>query len=134
MNRPESDHIGSPERNPAIHPIRLNVEQLSKLIYEALQPRERLMVLLDFGTGLRRGDLGGLRWEDISLEEKILTPKRSIVKQRIGKVKTEASRKSIPLDDVLVEELLAWRQETPYADDADYIFASPRMRGNSLTG
>jgi hypothetical protein len=29
------------------------------------------------------------------------------VKQRIGKVKTEASKKSIPLDDVLIEELLA---------------------------
>ncbi len=57
------------------------------------------MVLLDFGTGLRRGELSGLRWEDISFEEKILTPKRSIVKQRIGKVKTEASKKSIPLDE-----------------------------------
>jgi hypothetical protein len=31
--------------------------------------------------------------------------------ERIGKVKTEASKKSIPLDDVLIEELLAWRQE-----------------------
>ncbi len=87
------------------------------------------MVLLDFGTGLRRGELSGLRWEDICFEDKVLTPKRSIVKQRIGKVKTEASKKSIPLDDVLVEELLAWRQETPYAADSDYVFASPKMRG-----
>ena len=110
-------------------PIRLNVDQLSKLIYEALKPRERLMVLLDFGTGLRRGELSGLRWEDISFEEKVLTPRRSIVKQRIGKVKTEASKKSIPLDDVLIEDLLAWRQQTPYAADSDYVFASSRMRG-----
>jgi integrase len=58
-----------------------------------------------------------------------LIPKRSIVKQRIGKVKTEASKKSIPLDDVLIEELLGWRQETPYAQDSDYVFASTKMRG-----
>ena len=65
-------------------PIRLSVDQLSRLIYQDLRPRERLMVLLDFGTGLRRGELTGVRWEDISFEDKGLTPKRSIVKQRIG--------------------------------------------------
>jgi len=94
-------------------PIRLTVGELSQLIYGALKQRERMMVLLDFGTGLRRGELSGVRWEDIRFEDKILTPKRSIVKQRIGRVKTEASKKSIPLDDVLIEELLAWRRETP---------------------
>jgi integrase len=44
-------------------------------------------------------------------------------------VKTEASKKSIPLDDVLIEELLAWRQQTPYAEDSDYVFASHKKRG-----
>jgi len=73
------------------------------------------MVLLDFGTGLRRGELSGLKWEDISFEEKVLTPVRSIVAQHVGTVKTEASGKTIPLDDVLLEELLAFRAETPYA-------------------
>jgi integrase len=110
-------------------PIRLNVDQLSQLIFGQLKQRERLMVLLDFGTGLRRGELSGVRWEDICFKDKVLTPKRSIVKQRIGKVKTEASKKSIPLDDVLIEELLAWRRETPYAGDSDYIFASTKMKG-----
>lgn len=110
-------------------PIRLGIEQLAQLIYQVLRPRERLMVLLDFGTALRRGELSGVRWEDINFEEKVLTPKRSIVKQRIGKVKTEASKKSIPLDDVLIEELLAWRAQTPYAYDSDYVFASPNKRG-----
>jgi integrase len=110
-------------------PIRLSVDELSQLIYGALKQRERMMLLLDFGTGLRRGELSGVRWEDICFEDKILTPKRSIVKQRIGRVKTEASKKSIPLDDVLIEELLAWRRETPYAHDGDYVFASTKMRG-----
>jgi len=67
-----------------------------------------------------------VRWEDIRFDDKVLIPKRSIVKQRIGKVKTEASKKSIPLDDVLIDELLGWRRETPYAQDSDYIFASTR--------
>jgi integrase len=110
-------------------PIRLSVDQLSQLIYGELKQRERVMVLLDFGTGLRRGELSGVRWEDICFDEKVLIPKRSIVKQRIGKVKTEASKKSIPLDDVLTEELLAWRRDTPCAQDNNYVFASAKMRG-----
>jgi len=49
-------------------------------------------------------------------------------------VKTEASKKSIPLDDVLIEELLAWRQQTPYAEDSDYVFASPKREVSNPTG
>lgn len=60
------------------------------------------MVLLDFGTGLRRGELSGLKWSDIDVEEKCLTPSRSIVPQRVGDVKTEASGKTIPLDGTLI--------------------------------
>ena len=109
-------------------PTRLDVKQLRALL-EALPARERLMVLLDFGTGLRRGELSGVKWQDIDFEEKVLTPMRSIVKQHVGDVKTEASKKQIPLDDGLVAELLAWRNETPYAADSDYVFASPKMKG-----
>lgn len=109
-------------------PTRLDVNQLRRLL-AVLQHRERLMVLLDFGTGLRRGELSGLKWSDINFEEKCLTPSRSIVAQRVGNVKTEASGKSIPLDDTLIDELLLWRAETPYADDSDYVFASTKKKG-----
>jgi integrase len=71
------------------------------------------MVLLDFGTGLRRGELSGVKWEDIDFGERKLTPRRSIVKQHAGAVKTEKSKNSIPLDDDLLDELLSWRQEPP---------------------
>ena len=75
-------------------PIRLSVDQLSRLIYQVLRPQDRLMVLLDFGTGLRRGELTGVRWEDISFEDKGLTPKRSIVKQRIGRLRLKPQRRA----------------------------------------
>ncbi len=91
-------------------PARLDVDQLRRLL-EALPRRERLMVLLDFGTGLRRGELSGLRWDDIDFGARELTPARSIVAQRIGEVKTEASKKSIPLDEDLVAELLGGGQK-----------------------
>ena len=61
------------------------------------------MVLLDFGTGLRRGELSGVKWEDIDFEDKKLTPRRSIVKQHVGPVKTEKTKNDIPLDEDLLD-------------------------------
>src|ERR1700758_3367868 len=54
-------------------PSRLDVNQLRRL-FAALPKRERLIVFLDFGTGLRRGELSGLKWADIDFEEQVLTP------------------------------------------------------------
>jgi len=108
-------------------PSRLDAIQLRRLL-AALPKRERLMVLLDFGTGLRRGELSGLKWGDINFEEKV-TPSRSIVAQRAGDVKTTTSGKTIPLDAALIEELKEWRAETPYSSDGDYVFASTKKKG-----
>ena len=81
------------------------------------------MILLDFGTGLRRGELSGVKCEDIDFQEGFLTPKRSIVQQHEGNVKTEASNED------LIAELLAWRKEMPYAADSDFVFASAKKNG-----
>ena len=48
--------------------------------------------------GLRRGELAGLRWEDIRFEELTVMAQRSVVDQVVGKVKTEASKRPIPID------------------------------------
>lgn len=46
--------------------------------------------------GLRRGELAGLRWEDIRLEDLTVMARRSIVDQVVGNVKTEASKRADP--------------------------------------
>jgi integrase len=110
-------------------PELISVEDLSTLIFSVLEVRERTMVFLDFGGGLRRGELAGLKWEDIDFSNGTILPKRSIVRQRVGKTKTEASKKAMPLDEYLLDDLVRWRKETPYADDGDYVFASPWKKG-----
>jgi hypothetical protein len=50
-------------------PVVLEVEQFQSL-FGALQQRERTMVLLDCGSGLRCGELIGPQWRDIDFARK----------------------------------------------------------------
>jgi integrase len=78
----------------------------------ALEPRERIMVLLDVATGLRQSELFALKWKDVDFKNKQLWVIRSIVQQVVGKCKTEASQKPVPLHDHLIRDLRNWRRRT----------------------
>lgn len=48
---------------------------------------------------------------------------RSIYRQVVGRCKTEISRKPVPLDLRIAEELLTWKRATPYSQPEDWGFA-----------
>jgi integrase len=63
------------------------------------------MIELDAFTGLRRGELIGLQWDDVDFEGLVLHVRRSVVAMVEGAPKTEASQKEVPLDAQLAEGL-----------------------------
>src|SRR5579864_1364725 len=64
----------------------LDVGEFQALLGE-LQLRERVMLWVGMTTGLRRGELAGLRWCDVNFEKLTIDVLRSVVDQRVGKVK-----------------------------------------------
>jgi integrase len=92
--------------------------------------RERTLVLVAFGTGLRMSELFALKWRGINFQTNEVNIVRSIVFQVISPCKTEASQKPIPLDPQLADALLLWRQQTRFKGPDDWVFASPVMRGH----
>jgi integrase len=105
-------------------PTILLIEQIQSLLKHLQEPC-CTAVLLDAATGLRVGELLGLKWEDVDFEKLEINVTRSVVKQRIGPCKTEASRKPIPLDAELAHALWKWKSETVYNQPHDWVFASP---------
>ena len=59
--------------------------------------------------GLRIGEVLGLKWEDINFKDQTANVLRSFVDGSIGPCKTEVSQQPVPLDEIVLEGLKAWR-------------------------
>jgi integrase len=89
----------------------------------------RLMVLLDATTGLRRSELFALKWSDIDFSNLTIDVRRNIYQNVIGKCKTEASRKAVPLAADVAADLWSWKETNRYSKPDDWVFASPHSSG-----
>jgi hypothetical protein len=89
----------------------------------------RVMVMLAACVGLRRSEIFGLKWSDCNWLLREIFVQRSHVEGYEDETKTESCNARVPLHPVIVEALLAWRHESAYNADTDYVFASPTMMG-----
>jgi integrase len=112
------------ERLPEV----LDVGEISSLLTE-LQYPYKAMVFLAAATGLRASELLGLQWQDVDFDLLQINLSRGVVHQVIGRLKTEASQKPIPLDPDLASALLEWRYLSPFNQQCDWVFASAEKKG-----
>lgn len=103
----------------------LSLVEMTSLLSVLDQHVIRIAVLIAAVTGLRKSEIRGLKWLDMDAERAVLNLRRGKVKRSESKLKTEASRKPVPIPVELVEALVAWRAESPYPQDDDWMFASP---------
>lgn len=89
----------------------------------------RVMVLLAACVGLRRSEIFALVWSDFDWLRNEVFIQRANVEGYEDETKSESSNAKLPLHPVIVEALLAWRQQSPFNADTDYVFASPTMMG-----
>ena len=101
----------------------LTREEQQKLIYTSYKYRYGIFIRLTLATGIRLGELLGLRWEDIDFGKRMLSIRRTI--NRLPKVdyngvgnsteiviqepKTKNSIRSIPLIPNIASELQQWK-------------------------
>src|SRR5262249_13220486 len=106
----------------------LELTEIRRLLAE-LKSCFRLMVILAVTTGLRRGELFVLKWNDIDFSNMQVDIQRSIYLGKIGQCKTEASRKPVPLDERVAADLWLWKEVSSFRKADDWIFASAHTAG-----
>ena len=104
----------------------LPIEQLTSFLREAKDSGVFALYYIDLTTGLRRGELLGLKWSDIDLEKGDLRVQRQI--GRIdGKIiemplKTKKAYRTLPLSADAIDVLMQQRRKT---GNSEWVFPSP---------
>lgn len=85
-----------------------------KAIVGALQGKWRPILLTAIFTGLRASELRGLRWADIDFEKReIHVRQRADRFNNIGRPKSEAGERTVPMPPLVLNTLKEWRLACP---------------------
>ncbi len=104
----------------------LTPAQVRQLAAELHEPY-RSMVLVAVLTGLRRGELFGLRWGAVDLKKGTLEVRESVYRGRASTPKTKSSYRRIPLSAPVVQLLTTFKsQQQLNGREAGLVFASRR--------
>ena len=104
----------------------LTADQLSAFFQEARDSGVYELYYLDLATGLRRGELLGLKWTDVDFQHGVLKIQRAISRQS-GKVveaplKTKNAYRTLPLSADAIDVLMQQRRKT---GNSEWVFPSP---------
>ena len=104
----------------------LTADQLSAFFHEARGSGVYELYYLDLATGLRRGELLGLKWTDVDFQRGALKIQRAISRQN-GKVveaplKTKNAYRTLPLSADAIDVLMQQRRKT---GNSEWVFPSP---------
>jgi integrase len=92
---------------------------------------EWTLALLHAATGLRPEEAFGLKWEDVEWKKGHINIRRGWSKGRETAGKNEGSMTRVAMHPALSQALRAWRRETLYGRDSDWIFASNMTKGKT---
>lgn len=90
---------------------------------------------LRFFSGMRSGEVAGLRWKNVDFERKQILVRETYVDDRVEYTKTDGSQREIDMTAPVEEALLAQKKVT---GEEDYVFCNregqPLITTTSVTG
>jgi integrase len=87
----------------------------------------RHMTTVALSTGLRRGEMLGLRWQDVELLERRLHVRQQFVRNEITTPKSRAGRRTVTLGDVAVQALEEQYIASRYRTPESIVFCHPEL-------
>jgi integrase len=112
--------------------VDIPARQEVKVIVEHVTGRWRPLILTAIFTGLRASELRGLRWEDVDLEAcELHVRQRADRFNQIGRPKSEAGERTVPMPPLVVNTLREWKLACPKAE-LGLVFPNGRGKVESL--
>ncbi len=127
--QPAEEHESGPIDESILTPI-----EVQRLL-TAADKRWYTLLLMAVSTGLRQGELLGLKWGDIDRAAKEVHVRRQYTDGRFSELKTKNSRRRIGLSEQLLVALQKWKLKCPKGI-LDLVFpngaGNPENHGNLL--
>jgi integrase len=114
-----------PEKNVVREKHALTPSQILQLLALLKEPC-RSMVLLGLLTGLRVGEILGLRWKGIDLISGQLRVEQTIYRGTTSSPKTQGSRRTLPLPQPILQTLLTLYERGLGKSDLDLVFSTSK--------
>ncbi len=86
---------------------------------------DRVLLQTAAMTGLRQGELLGLRWKDVDWSVGVIRVRQTYTRGAWSTPKSKASARAVPLADVLAAELERHHKASSYQKDGDLVFGHP---------
>lgn len=88
-----------------------SLDEINAFLAHSKNDKHYILFLLAIYTGMRRGEILGLKWSDIDFDKKVINVQRSLayIPEKgyvLTSVKTKSSRRQIPIPNKVVKELL----------------------------
>jgi integrase len=109
----------------------LQLSEVQALLSRIDNPALHTAILVAAVTGLRRSEVRGLKWSDVDTTKLWLRLERGIVGKKLTRLKTEGSRRGVPIPQDLADVLRQWREESAYRAEDDWVFASLGTNGKN---
>jgi integrase len=109
--------------------ISLTPEDSLAILGRIDDPLVRVLIIVVAITAIRIGEALGLVWSDIDWKKLKINIRRDWVDGELGRPKSRASRAPVEMHETLAALLQAWRGETPYSKDSDFVFPSFKLHG-----
>jgi integrase len=93
--------------------------------YDAFGRIEPTLYLTAAMSGLRQGELIGLRWRDVDFDARRIRVVSPYVRGEFGDPKSIGSGRSVPMAERVSDALRDLRERTLYARDRDLVFCHP---------
>jgi integrase len=115
-------------QNSRKNKVALSAEQIRQVLGNVPEEHKALFVCAAL-TGVRLGELLGLRWCDVEFSSCKLTINHNLWRGQLGSPKTEGSAASMHMPTVLLDALLNHRQRSSWSDGDDFVFC--KLDGSS---
>lgn len=109
--------------------VSLSPEESFAILERIDDPLVRVLVIVVAVTATRIGEALGLMWSDIDWKKLKINIRRDWVDGELGRPKSRASKAPVEMHETLAALLQAWRQQTPYSKDSDFLFPSFKLHG-----